>query len=72
MCFQGEQIDWILLKHGSAMLSALQIYETEFEQHFLNESAQYYKRMGLEFLAENSAAEYVKRVGFSVHFYFYY
>ncbi|CAJ0933931.1 unnamed protein product, partial [Mesorhabditis belari] len=59
---QGEQIDWILLKHGSTMLSALGIYEAEFEQHFLSESAQYYKRMGLEFLAENSAAEYVKRV----------
>ncbi|CAJ0583287.1 unnamed protein product, partial [Mesorhabditis spiculigera] len=58
----GETIPWSQLKQACAMLSALGIYETEFENQFLHNTSDYYKKLSDEFLKGNSAADFVNKV----------
>ena len=52
------------MKHACSMLSALTIYESEFEQPFLKETSDFYMTVGQELLQSNSASEYIIRVFF--------
>jgi cullin 3 len=56
------------VKNACQMLVALgvesrSVYETEFEEPFLRESAEYYRSESQQFLQANSASVYVKKVG---------
>ncbi len=56
------------VKNACQMLVALgvesrAVYETEFEEPFLKESAEFYRAESQKFLAENSASVYVKKAG---------
>lgn len=55
------------LKAACQMLLALGItgrhyYDVQFEEHFLRESAEYYRAAGQKFLNENSASVFVRKV----------
>lgn len=55
------------IKNACSMLVALgvdsrRVYEEEFEEAFLRVSAEYYRAKSQNFLAENSASVYVKKV----------
>uniref|UniRef100_A0A915CPN1 Cullin family profile domain-containing protein n=1 Tax=Ditylenchus dipsaci TaxID=166011 RepID=A0A915CPN1_9BILA len=64
---QKEIIEWIDLKNACQMLISLGIeertyYEKQFEEPFLRESAEFYRRASQKFLTENSASVYVRKV----------
>lgn len=55
------------MKNACSMLVALgvdsrRVYEEDFEEPFLRVSAEYYRVESQNFLAENSASVYVKKV----------
>ncbi|VDK76385.1 unnamed protein product [Litomosoides sigmodontis] len=63
----GEIIDRIGVKNACNMLVALgvdsrRVYEEEFEEPFLRVSAEYYRAESQNFLLENCASVYVKKV----------
>jgi cullin 3 len=66
----GEVINRKLLKNVTQMLvdlgtpsvSKRSVYEEEFEKHFLETSAQFYKLESQNFISTNSASEYMKKV----------
>ncbi|VDN05739.1 unnamed protein product [Thelazia callipaeda] len=63
----GEIINRIGVKNACNMLVALgvdsrHVYEEEFEKPFLHVSAEYYRAESQNFLLENSASVYVKKV----------
>ncbi len=39
------------------------VYEEDFESHFLRQSAEFYKIESQKFLEENSASSYIHKVG---------
>uniref|UniRef100_A0A915N656 Cullin family profile domain-containing protein n=1 Tax=Meloidogyne javanica TaxID=6303 RepID=A0A915N656_MELJA len=64
---QKEIIEWIDLKNVFQMLIALGLdnrkyYELQFENLFLRETAEFYRRSSQKFLAENSACVYIHKV----------
>lgn len=64
---QKEVIEWIDLKNVFQMLIALGLdkrtyYEQQFENLFLRETAEFYRRSSQKFLAENSACVYIHKV----------
>ncbi|CAK5064065.1 unnamed protein product [Meloidogyne enterolobii] len=64
---QKEIIEWIDLKNVFQMLIALGLdnrkyYEQQFENLFLRETAEFYRRSSQKFLAENSACVYIHKV----------
>ncbi|KAL3106907.1 hypothetical protein niasHT_010822 [Heterodera trifolii] len=68
---QKEIIEWIDLKNVCQMLIALGLdnrayYEHQFEDLFLRETADFYRRASQKFLAENSACVYVHKVNESL------
>ncbi|XP_046910936.2 cullin 3 isoform X1 [Dermatophagoides farinae] len=63
----GELIDRLAVKNTCNMLIHLGIshrtvYEEDFEKHFLQQSAEFYKVESQKFLAENSASVYIRKV----------
>jgi len=63
----GEVIDRLAIKNACQMLMLLgidsrSVYEEDFEHHFLEQSAEFYKVEGQKFLAENSASVYINKV----------
>ncbi|KAI1712967.1 cullin family domain-containing protein [Ditylenchus destructor] len=64
---QKEIIEWIELKTACQMLLSLGLdnrayYEQQFEELFLRESAEFYRRASQKFLADNCASVYVHKV----------
>ncbi|KAI1712969.1 cullin family domain-containing protein [Ditylenchus destructor] len=64
---QKEVIEWIELKTACQMLLSLGLdnrayYEQQFEELFLRESAEFYRRASQKFLADNCASVYVHKV----------
>ncbi|PAV88495.1 hypothetical protein WR25_23120 [Diploscapter pachys] len=64
---RGNTIAWQGIKNACQMLVALGIdsrgvYEHQFENPFLKETAEYYRSAGQKFLTENSASVYVRKV----------
>ena len=64
---RGEVIDRGAVKNACYMLMRLGIdtrlvYEEEFENHFLAQSAEFYQIESQKFLEENSASVYIHRV----------
>ncbi|KAI1702469.1 cullin family domain-containing protein [Ditylenchus destructor] len=64
---QKEIIEWIELKTACQMLLSLGLenrayYEQQFEELFLRESAEFYRRASQKFLSENCASVYVHKV----------
>lgn len=64
---RGEVIDRLAVKNACQMLMVLGIdtravYEEEFEDHFLNRSAEFYQIESQKFLEENSASVYIHKV----------
>lgn len=64
---QNEIIEWIDLKNACQMLIALGLdnrdyYESQFESHFMRESAEFYSSASQKFLLNNSASVYVQKV----------
>ena len=64
---RGEAIDRGSIKNACQMLMLLGIdtrtlYEEDFESHFLQQSAEFYKIESQKFLAENSASVYIHKV----------
>ena len=64
---RGEVIDRGAIKNACQMLMMLgidtrNVYEEDFESHFLKQSAEFYKIESQKFLEENSASVYVNRV----------
>lgn len=62
-----ETIEWMDLRNACQMLITLGLgsrnyYESEFEDLFLEETADYYRRAAQNFLAENSANIYINKV----------
>ncbi|OTF75919.1 cullin-like protein [Euroglyphus maynei] len=63
----GELIDRLAVKNTCNMLIHLglshrSVYEEDFEKHFLQQSAEFYKVESQKFLAENSASVYICKV----------
>jgi len=63
----GEVVNRALLKNITQMLVDLGInsrtvYEEDFERHFLDTSANFYRHESQAFIAENSCSEYMKKV----------
>ncbi|XP_065644122.1 cullin-3 isoform X2 [Hydra vulgaris] len=64
---KGEVVNRLAIKNACQMLMTLGIngrsfYEDEFEKHFLQVSAEFYKLESERFLAENSASVYIWKV----------
>jgi len=64
---RGEVVDRGAVKNACQMLMILGIdtrtvYEEDFEEPFLEQSAEFYKLESQKFLAENSASVYIKKV----------
>ncbi|XP_059164141.1 cullin-3-B-like [Physella acuta] len=64
---KGEVVDRGAVKNACQMLMVLGIdsrgvYEEDFEQPFLDQSADFYRLESQKFLAENSASVYIKKV----------
>ncbi|XP_013775043.1 cullin-3-like [Limulus polyphemus] len=64
---RGEVVDRLAIKNACQMLMVLGIdsrciYEEDFEKPFLAQSAEFYRMESQEFLAENSASVYIKKV----------
>jgi cullin 3 len=63
----GEVVNRALLKNVTQMLvdlgiSSTQVYEEDFERHFLETSAQFYKIESQRFIDSNSCSDYMKKV----------
>ncbi len=63
----GEVINRGLVKNITQMLIDLgvnsrAVYEDDFEKHFLETSATFYRIESQEFISSNSASEYMKKV----------
>ncbi|XP_017484362.1 PREDICTED: cullin-3-like [Rhagoletis zephyria] len=63
----GELIDRLAVKSTCHMLIHLgiesrNVYEEDFEKHFLQQSAEFYKIESQKFLEENSASVYIRKV----------
>jgi cullin 3 len=63
----GEVINRGLLKNITQMLVDLgvnsrTVYEDDFERHFLETSATFYRVESQEFIASNSASDYMRKV----------
>ena len=64
---RGEVIDRLAIKNACQMLMMLgidtrNVYEEDFESHFLKQSAEFYKIESQKFLEENSASVYIHKV----------
>lgn len=64
---EGEVIDRSLFRNITQMLIDLgvnsrTVYEEDFEIHFLETSASFYKRESSEFIAVNTASDYMRKV----------
>ena len=64
---RGEVIDRGAIKNACQMLMMLgidtrNVYEEDFESHFLKQSAEFYKIESQKFLEENSASVYIHKV----------
>ena len=64
---RGEVIDRLAVKNACQMLMLLgietrNVYEEDFESHFLKQSAEFYKVESQKFLEENSASVYIHKV----------
>ena len=64
---RGEVIDRLAVKNACSMLMRLGIdtrtvYEEDFENHFLHQSAEFYQIESQKFLEENSASVYIHKV----------
>jgi len=64
---RGEVIDRLAIKNACQMLMMLgidtrNVYEEDFESHFLKQSAEFYKIESQKFLEENSASVYIYKV----------
>ncbi|XP_014249624.1 cullin-3-A isoform X2 [Cimex lectularius] len=64
---KGEVVDRMSIKNASQMLMVLginsrSVYEEDFEKPFLQQSAEFYKIESQNFLGENSASVYIKKV----------
>jgi len=64
---RGEVIDRLAIKNACQMLMMLgidtrNVYEEDFESHFLKQSAEFYKIESQKFLEENSASVYIRKV----------
>jgi cullin 3 len=64
---RGEVIDRTAVRAACNMLMQLgidqrNVYEEDFEHHFLRQSADFYKVESQSFLAENSASVYIRKV----------
>lgn len=64
---RGEVIDRLAIRHACQMLIELGIesrtvYQEDFEQPFLQESAEFYKMESQRFLEQNSVSAYIKKV----------
>jgi len=64
---RGEVIDRLSIKNACQMLMMLgietrNVYEEDFESHFLKQSAEFYKIESQKFLEENSASVYIHKV----------
>ena len=62
---RGEVIDRLAIKNACQMLMMLgietrNVYEEDFESHFLKQSAEFYKIESQKFLEENSASVYIR------------
>ncbi|VDP02089.1 unnamed protein product [Soboliphyme baturini] len=69
---RGEVVQMIGIKNACQMLMALGIdsrtvYEEDFENPFLQQSAEFYKAESQKFLGENSASVYIKKVEQRIH-----
>ncbi|VDN58476.1 unnamed protein product [Dracunculus medinensis] len=63
----GEIIDRLAVKNACCMLLALgvdsrNVYEHDFEVHFLRVSAEYFRSLAQKFLLENNAITYLRKV----------
>lgn len=64
---RGEVIDRLAIKSACQMLMMLgldrrDVYEEDFESHFLKQSAEFYMIESQKFLEENSASSYIHKV----------
>jgi cullin 3 len=64
---RGELTDRSAIKNACQMLMALgnnsrSVYQEDFEEPFLQQSAEFYKRESQIFLSENSASVYIRKV----------
>lgn len=64
---KGERIDRLAVKNACQMLMLLgietrNVYEEDFETHFLRQSADFYRSESQKFLMENSASIYIRQV----------
>merc|ERR1719474_2548649 len=64
---RGEVIDRLAIKNACQMLMMLgietrNVYEEDFESHFLKQSAEFYMIESQKFLEENSASSYIHKV----------
>ncbi|XP_043232481.1 cullin-3-like [Amphibalanus amphitrite] len=64
---RGEVIDKLAVKNACSMLMVLgvdsrAVYEEDFERPFLQQSAEFYRMESQNFLAENSASAYIRKV----------
>ncbi|XP_067950134.1 cullin-3-like [Watersipora subatra] len=64
---RGELVDRGAVKNVCQMLMALgiesrDVYESEFEQPFLSQSAEFYRAESQQFLSENDASTYIRKV----------
>jgi cullin 3 len=67
----GEVVNRSLIKSVTQMLVDLgvttrSVYEEDFERHFLETSATFYRFESQEFIRENSCADYMKKVTIAV------
>jgi len=64
---RGEVIDRMAVKNACQMLMLLgiesrNVYDEDFESHFLKQSAEFYRMESQRFLEENSASVYIRKV----------
>ena len=64
---RGEVIDRMAVKNACQMLMLLgiesrNVYDEDFESHFLRQSAEFYRMESQRFLEENSASVYIRKV----------
>jgi hypothetical protein len=60
----GEMIERSLLKTVTSMLVELgrDVYARDFEANFLNDSSRFYQAESQEYISQNSASDYMKKV----------
>lgn len=67
----GEVVDRGSVRNACQMLMVLginrSVYEEDFEKHFLIQSAEFYRLESANFLSENSASVYIKKVEVRIH-----